>query len=90
MLWWSAEGDDKTAKVIRVHMQIIIIVVWYIIRCRKMNSAANRIASPVVIKSNPVFQYCNDENVSQLLSGKPRSREEDLKMAILELAQLGK
>ncbi|XP_065920625.1 uncharacterized protein [Dysidea avara] len=57
---------------------------------RKMNStAANRIASPTVIKSNPVFQYANDENVSQLVSGKPRSREEDLKIAILELAQLG-
>jgi len=55
-----------------------------------MNSvAANRIASPNIIKSNPVFQYANDENVSQLVSGKPRSREEDLKMAILELAQLG-
>jgi len=56
-----------------------------------MNSTvANRIASPNVIKSNPVFQYANDENVSQLVSGKSRSREEDLKMAILELAQLGK
>lgn len=53
------------------------------------SSARTKVGSPTVIKSNPVFQYGADENVSGLVSCKARSKEEDMKQAILELAQLG-
>ena len=53
------------------------------------NNSRSNLATPTIIKSNPVFQYAADESIPELTSGKGRSREEDMKQAILELAQLG-
>ena len=57
----------------------------------ELNRGRTKVTTPTIIKSNPVFQYGPSENVSELVSGKTGigKREEDMKQAILELAQLG-
>ena len=91
---WHETGDHEATKVSHGCIFLNCVLLFFrelqgTARTSARTSARTKVASPTIIKSNPVFQYAGDENVSQLVLGKTRSREEDMKHSILELAQLG-
>lgn len=91
MPWWGETSKYKTNEVsTHIKQQLLLYILYSLRLFREFNTAVTKVKTPTVIKSNPVFQYAAaGENVSQLVSAKTKSREEDMKQAILELAQLG-